>query len=228
MDSKQPKNIIEAALLAAGRALTVDQIAKLFEPDADAAPGRDEIRAALEQLGGECAGRGLELVRVGSGYRYQVRPSLAPWICRLWEEKPPRYSRALLETLALIVYRQPITRAEIEEIRGVSVSSHIIKTLLEREWVRVLGHKDVPGKPALYGSTCRFLDDFNLRSLNELPSLAELTDLDQITPQLDLEEGQGVGERPESSETGVVPVEGAGYTPGDGVVTTLPVSESQH
>lgn len=194
MKSSQVKQIIEAALMASDTALNIDRLMQLFELD-DQKPTREQIKEAIEILQDECEGRGIELKRVASGYRYQTRSGVQPWVARLWQEKPPRYSRALLETLSLIVYRQPITRGEIEEVRGVSVSSHIIKTLLEREWIRVLGHKEVPGRPALYGSTKQFLDYFNLKSLNELPSLAELTDLDQMHPELDLpepEEGEKV------------------------------------
>lgn len=194
MKSSQVKQIIEAALMAADTALNIDRMMQLFELD-DQKPTREQIKEAIKTLQDECEGRGIELKRVASGYRYQTRSNVQPWVARLWQEKPPRYSRALLETLSLIVYRQPITRGEIEEVRGVSVSSHIIKTLLEREWIRVLGHKEVPGRPALYGSTKQFLDYFNLKSLNELPSLAELTDLDQMHPELDLpepEEGEKV------------------------------------
>jgi len=142
------------------------------------------------ELQQECENRGVELKRVASGYRYQTRSDVQPWVARLWQEKPPRYSRALLETLALIVYRQPITRGQIEEVRGVSVSSHIIKTLLEREWIRIIGHKEAPGRPALYGSTRQFLDHFNLKSLDELPDLMELADLRQKQPELSLADPQ--------------------------------------
>lgn len=169
--------------MAAGRPLTLDQLVRLFEGE-EGPPDRDVVQGALEALEAGCEGRGVELVQVASGFRYQVRERFAPWVGRLWEEKPARYSRALLETLALIVYRQPITRAEIEEIRGVAVSTNIVKTLLEREWVRVLGHKEVPGRPAMYGSTRKFLDDFNLRSLDELPSLMDLRDLEACEAQL--------------------------------------------
>ncbi len=194
MKSSQVKQIIEAVLMAADTALNIDRMMQLFELD-DQKPTREQIKEAIKTLQDECEGRGIKLMRVASGYRYQTCSDVQPWVARLWQEKPPRYSRALLETLSLIVYRQPITRGEIEEVRGVSVSSHIIKTLLEREWIRVLGHKEVPGRPALYGSTKQFLDYFNLKSLNELPSLAELTDLDQMHPELDLpepEEGEKV------------------------------------
>lgn len=173
--------------MAADAALNIDRLMQLFKLD-DEIPARDQIKAVIKTLQEECEGRGVELKRVASGYRYQTRSDVQPWVARLWQEKPPRYTRALLETLSLIVYRQPITRGEIEEVRGVGVSSQIIKTLLEREWVRVIGHKEVPGRPALYGSTKQFLDYFNLKSFDELPSLAELMDLDQVHPELDLPE----------------------------------------
>lgn len=182
MERAHLKNIIEAALLAAGEPLGMDKLASLFAEDEQ--PGRAAIVQALEDLRADCAGRSLELVEVGSGYRLQVRAAFAPWVSRLWEERPARYSRALLETLALIAYRQPITRAEIEDIRGVSVSSSIVKTLQEREWIRVVGHRDVPGKPAMYATTRGFLDYFNLKSLDELPPLAELRDIDSIDGEL--------------------------------------------
>lgn len=185
MEISQLKNIIEGALLAAGRPLDVQHFEELFEEDAR--PERDDIRAALEEVAVDCAGRGFELKKVNSGYRFQVRQELSPWVNRLWEEKPQKYSRALLETLALIAYRQPITRGDIEEIRGVSVSSHIVKTLLEREWVRVVGHRDVPGRPSLYATTRQFLDYFNLSSLEELPTLSEIRDLEEIDPELALD-----------------------------------------
>ncbi len=179
------KSIIEAALLAAGKPLTLDELLALF--DVTDLPERQAVRAALQALTEEYQGRGIELLEVASGFRIQVRSEFAPWISRLWAERPARYSRALMETLALIAYRQPITRGEIEEVRGVSVSTNIIKTLLEREWVRVVGHRDVPGKPSLYATTKGFLDYFNLKSLSELPTLAEIRDLDTINQELDLE-----------------------------------------
>ena len=172
--------------MSAEKPLKVNQIEALFTGDLDM-PTRDEIRACLNQLGEDYANRGYELKQVASGFRIQVRQDYADWVGRLWEEKPARYTRALLETMALIAYRQPITRGEIEDVRGVSVSSNIIKTLMEREWIKVLGHKDVPGKPALYGTTRAFLDYFNLKSLDELPTLAEIKDLDQIHQELDLD-----------------------------------------
>jgi segregation and condensation protein B len=164
--------IVEAALLAAGEPVSIERLLTLFG-DAER-PTREELREALESLASQSRERGIEVVEVASGFRIQVRREVAPWVARLWEEKPARYSRALLETLALIAYRQPITRGEIEEIRGVVVSTNIVRTLLEREWVRIVGHRDVPGRPALYATTRKFLDYFGLRSLNELPPLAEL------------------------------------------------------
>ena len=193
MKDIQVKQIIEAALMAADTALNIDRLMQLFATD-DEKPIRDQIKAAIKSLQDECVDRGVELKRVASGYRYQTRNDVQPWVARLWQEKPPRYSRALLETLSLIVYRQPITRGEIEEVRGVSVSSQIIKTLLEREWIRVLGHKEVPGWPSLYGSTKKFLDYFNLASLDELPSSADLVDLNQVYPELDLPEAEDSGQ----------------------------------
>lgn len=168
-------SLLEAFLLAAGRPLSLERIAELF--DEAERPEPAVLKAALAVLEQSCSGRGFELKEVASGYRLQVRQRFAPWVGRLWEERPQRYSRALLETLALIAYRQPITRGEIEEIRGVAVSSQIIKTLQEREWVRVVGHREVPGRPAMFATTRSFLDHFNLRSLDELPPLAVLRDL---------------------------------------------------
>lgn len=179
------KPIIEALLSAAEGPLSVNHLHDLFTGDLDQ-PGKDDIRKALHELTEDYAGRGVQVKQVASGFRMQVNPDYGHFITRLFQQKPPRYSRALLETLALIAYRQPITRGEIEAIRGVSVSSNIIKTLQEREWVRTLGHKDVPGKPSLYGTTHQFLDYFNLKSLNELPTLSELKDLDQFHPELAL------------------------------------------
>lgn len=203
MTLEKLKNMVEAVLLSADRPLKVPQLEALFEADEDQ-PTRDEIRKALHELGEEYAERGFELKQVASGFRLQVKQDFAPWVGRLWEDKPARYTRALLETLALITYRQPITRGEIEEVRGVSVSSNIIRTLLERDWIKVLGHKDVPGKPALYGTTREFLDYFNLKSLDDLPGLAEIKDIDQIYPELALEDAanaeQSESEPSESTE----------------------------
>ncbi|MEH6468413.1 MAG: SMC-Scp complex subunit ScpB [Porticoccus sp.] len=188
MESDQLRKILEGALLAAGRSLDIGHLEKLF--DEFQVPPRDQILAALEEIEADCSGRGFELKRTGSGYRFQVRQELSEWVNRLWEEKPKKYSRALLETLALIAYRQPITRGDIEEIRGVSVSSEIIKTLLEREWARVVGHRDVPGRPALYATTRQFLDYFSLKNLEELPTLNDIRDIEEINPELALELAQ--------------------------------------
>ena len=179
------KHILEAALLAAGQPLSHAQLGALFNDEER--PPVGEISKALEQLEKDCAGRGIELKKVASGYRLQVRQTLHGWVSRLWKERPQRYSRAMLETMALIAYRQPITRGEIEAVRGVSVSTNIIRTLQEREWIRVVGHRDVPGKPALFGSTRAFLDYFNLQNLDDLPSLAEIRDMENLEPELDLE-----------------------------------------
>ena len=184
MDNQKLKSILEAALLAAGGSLSLDRMLDLFEEDS--APEKKELREVLESLSQDYEGRGMQLTETGSGWRIQVRAEYAEWVSRLWEEKPARYSRALLETLALIAYRQPITRGEIEDVRGVSVSSNIIKTLHERDWIRVVGHRDVPGRPALYATSKVFLDYFNLKSLNDLPSLAEIRDLDSINQELEL------------------------------------------
>lgn len=182
------KQIIEAALLASGEAMNQAQLLDLF--DEEQRPSAADISKALEELEHDCDDRGVELRQVASGYRLQVRQSLQDWISRLWTERPQRYSRALLETLALIAYRQPITRGEIETVRGVSLSSNIIRTLQERDWIRVVGHRDVPGKPALFGTTKAFLDHFDLKSLDELPTLAEIRDLDSLEPELDFDGGE--------------------------------------
>ncbi len=182
MNQKKVKDIVEAALLAAGRPLTLDQLSVLFSEDER--PDPQQLRKALDQLAKDYADRAIELKEVGSGFRIQVRAVLAMWVQRLWEERPTRYSRALLETMALIAYRQPITRAEIEDVRGVSISTSIMKTLQDREWIRIVGHRDVPGRPAMYGTTKQFLDYFGIKSLDELPTLVELRDIDAITPEL--------------------------------------------
>jgi len=193
METTPLKLILEAILLAAGRPLTLDQLLAMFEDKEK--PERGDLREAIAGLQEDYQARGIDLVQVGGGYRIQVRESMQPWVARLWEEKPARYSRALLETLALIAYRQPITRGEIESVRGVAVSTNIMKTLLEREWVHVVGHRDVPGRPAMYGTTRQFLNYFGLKSIDGLPSLAELRDLNAIGEelQLDLAEIPGLG-----------------------------------
>ena len=177
------KSILEAALLAAGRPMSFDALSLLFADD-DVKPQRVELKVALEELESDWQDKGLELKLVSSGYRFQVRQTYAAWMRRLWMDRPARYSRALLETLAIIAYRQPVTRGEIEEIRGVGVSSSIMKTLVEREWVRILGHREVPGRPGIYGTTKSFLDHFSLKSLESLPPLSEIKDLERIHADL--------------------------------------------
>ena len=190
MNSDLIKKIVEGALMAAGKSLDISHLERLFEDDER--PPRDQLRAALEEIDTDCRERGFELKQTASGYRFQVSQELATWVNRLWEEKPKRYSRAMLETLSLIAYRQPLTRGDIELVRGVAVSSEIIKTLQEREWVRVVGYRDVPGKPALFATTKQFLDYFNLKSLDDLPALGEIKDLTDLDPALELTLAQGV------------------------------------
>lgn len=185
MNQQQLKNIIEAALLTAIQPLPLVRLQSLFA-EAEEQPDTDQIRAVLDELSQDYAERGIEVKQVGSGFRVQARQEMGPWLHRLSEDRPARYSRALLETLALIAYRQPITRAGIEDIRGVSISSSIVKTLQEREWIRVVGHRDVPGRPALYGTTRQFLDYFNLKSLGELPPLTEMRSIEDIQNEFDL------------------------------------------
>jgi segregation and condensation protein B len=223
--------ILEGALLAAGKPMTVAQLAELFEEHER--PETTQIREALKEVAERCDDRGFELQEVSSGFRFQVRQALAPWVARLWHERPQKYSRALLETLALVAYRQPITRGEIEEIRGVAVSSNIIKTLHEREWIRVVGHRDVPGRPAMYATTKQFLDYFNLKSLDQLPALAEIRDVETLNAELGFSEpvpgaGEGGstvngdaeanGDKPEAPEgngaRGLTLVGGTEHTPG--------------
>lgn len=188
MNEHDLKHLLEATLLAAGRPVTSDQLLELF--DERERPSSEELRAALDMLAAEYESRGIELIEVASGWRVQVRARCADVVSRLWQERPSRYSRALLETLALIAYRQPITRSEIEEIRGVSISSTIMRTLQERNWIRVVGHREVPGHPELLGTTREFLDYFGLRSLDQLPTLAELRDVETIGVQLELPGGE--------------------------------------
>ena len=185
MDPVKLKNIVEAAMLAAGRPLSLEQLQALF-PDHER-PERTELKAAIDALEADYAERGIRVIEVASGWRIQVREEMSAWLSRLWQDRPARYSRALLETLALIAYRQPITRGEIEDIRGVSVSSNIMRTLMERGWVRIVGHRDVPGRPGMYATTREFLDYFGLKKLEDLPPLAEIRDLDSINVELDLE-----------------------------------------
>jgi len=190
-DLEKVRQIIEGLLLAAAKPLTLDKLAELFTKEE--LPERAVLKEALAEIEKSCEGRGFELKKVASGYRFQVRQELSDWVGRLWEEKPQRYSRALLETLAIIAYRQPITRGDIEKIRGVAVSSSIIRTLLERDWVRVVGHRDVPGRPAMYASTREFLDYFNLENLDELPALTEIRDMEGLNQELTLDEEKPAG-----------------------------------
>jgi len=183
MNKEQLKNIIEAALMVSERPVSLTQLLALFEKELDG-PERADVRAAVDQIAEDYTGRGIELKEVASGFRIQVNGDYSEWINLLFEDRPPRYSRALLETLAIIAYRQPVTRAEIEEIRGVSVSSNIIRTLQERSWIRVVGQRDIPGKPELLATSKEFLDYFNLKKLSDLPSLAEIKDFAQINPDL--------------------------------------------
>ncbi|WP_237058881.1 SMC-Scp complex subunit ScpB [Microbulbifer sediminum] len=217
------RRIVEGALLAAGQPLNEDKLLSLI--DEGERPEKSELRQVLQDIADSCAERGFELRQVASGWRYQVPEDLAPWVNRLWEEKPQKYSRAILETLAIIAYRQPITRGDIEEIRGVAVSSHIVKTLTERGWIKVVGQRDVPGKPSLYATTREFLDYFNLRSLDDLPTLAEIRDIESLNQSLDLGDGtpvkQAEGETEAAGEQGAEPApsdegsteSGAGTTP---------------
>ena len=186
MDETEIKHVVEAALLAAGRPLTLERIGELFAAKGGG-PDRTTLKRVIDTLAADYEGRGIELKEVATGYRVQIKGAMSDWLQPLWEERAPRYTRALLETLALVAYRQPITRAEIEEVRGVVVSTNIIRTLLERSWIRVVGHRDVPGKPAMFGTTKEFLDYFGLKKLDELPTLAEIKDgLPELSPQTDL------------------------------------------
>ncbi len=200
------RRIVEGALLAAGQPLTEDRLLSLI--DEGERPEKAELKAVLEQIADSGAERGFELKQVASGWRFQVPEDLAPWVNRLWEEKPQKYSRAILETLAIIAYRQPITRGDIEEIRGVAVSSHIVKTLSERGWIKVVGQRDVPGKPSLYATTKEFLDYFNLRTLDDLPTLAEIRDIESLNRALDLGENGGADAGGEAAETSGEQAEG--------------------
>lgn len=185
MEIERLRDIVEGAIMTAGEPVSIDKLIKLF--DRGKRPSNKQLRSVLNELTETYSGRGIELKEVASGFRFQIKSDLSPWISKLWEERPPRYSRALLETLSLIAYRQPITRAEIEDVRGVAVSTNIIRTLLEREWVRVVGHKDVPGKPALLATTKDFLDYFNLKSLDQLPTLSELKDINALEAKLGIQ-----------------------------------------
>lgn len=226
------KNILEAALLVAGQPLTIDKMLALFPEDTR--PTREDAQAALDALGAEYAERGIELQQIERAYRFQTREKYAEWIARLSEERPLRYSRALLETLAIIAYRQPVSRGEIEEIRGVAVSSEIMKTLLGREWIKQVGARDVPGKPAIYGTTRGFLEHFNLKSLDELPPLSELRDIAKIAAELNLQlpiesatdGGPTAGEAPADEEqTSAPPAE---ETPASEEEAAAPAADADH
>jgi segregation and condensation protein B len=202
MNDQYVRNVIEAALLAAGRPLAADELVALF--DERDGSNADEVRTAIAALQADYETRGIELVEVASGYRIQIRSAVAQPVSRLWQERPTKYSRALLETLALVAYRQPITRGEIEQIRGVTVNPNIIKTLLERGWIRVIGHRDVPGRPELLGTTREFLDYFGLQKLDDLPTLAQLKELENLRVQLSLPGAEPAVEstEPAAAETG--------------------------
>jgi len=187
MEISEIKHVVEAALLGAGRPLSLDQLGELFAVGSESVE-RGMLRTALEELGNDFEGRGIELKEVASGYRIQIRPAMTARLAPIWEQRAPRYSRAMLETLALIAYRQPVTRGEIEEVRGVSVSTNMVRTLLERGWIRVVGRRDVPGRPALYATTREFLDYFGLKKLDDLPPLSEIKDLDDLNVTLELPE----------------------------------------
>jgi len=193
------EQIIEGALMAAGQTLSVERIQGLFEEGLE--PSKEQVLAVLERISEKCNNKGYELKKVATGYRFQVKQSVAKWVSRLWEEKPQRYSRALLETLSIIAYRQPVTRGEIEDIRGVAVSSHITKTLVEREWIHVVGHRDVPGRPSMYATTKMFLDYFNLESLDQLPTLEEIQEIADANHALELEDRVEEGNYDLSSNT---------------------------
>jgi segregation and condensation protein B len=218
MDETEIKHVVEAALLAAGRPLTLERLQEIFAAKGGG-PDRVALKRVLDALAKDYEGRGIELKEVATGYRIQVRRSMTDWLQPLWEERAPRYTRALLETLALVAYRQPITRAEIEEVRGVVVSTNIVRTLLERNWIRVVGYRDVPGKPAMFGTTKEFLEYFGLKKLEELPTLAELKDgLPELSPQTDLLESL------EADARGVDAVLSDGDTVAS--VTLIPAAES--
>ncbi len=209
MEIAEIKHVVEAALLGAGRPLSLDQLGELFAAGSEDIE-RGMLRAALDELGADYQGRGIELKEVASGYRIQIRQSMTSRLAPLWEQRAPRYSRAMLETLALIAYRQPVTRGDIEAVRGVSVSTNMVRTLLERRWIRVVGHRDVPGRPALYATTREFLDYFGLRKLDDLPPLSEIRDIDDLNVALELPEPspqaelsvEATLENPDSTDTG--------------------------
>ena len=199
-DQRFLSRVLEGAILASGEAVSLDKLLTLF--DEDKRPSKSLLTSTLESIRDTQHDRGFVLKQVASGWRFEVCDDLAPWVNRLWDERPQKYSRALLETIALVAYRQPLTRGDIEDVRGVAVSSHIIKTLLERDWVKVVGHRDVPGRPALYATTRQFLDYFGLKSLDELPSLGELQDIDSLSEKLELDGGANESVESEQDNTG--------------------------
>ncbi len=219
MSDSYLKNVIEAALLAAGRAVPVSELAQMF--DEQSRPTIKELRAQLEQLAADYEGRGVAIKETANGFRFQVRSEFALEVSRLWPDRPKKYSRALLETLALIAYRQPITRAEIENVRGVSVNPEIVKTLMERNWVRVVGHRDVPGHPELLGTTAEFLDYFSLKSIEDLPPLAELKSLTDLNLQLPLP-----GTAPDAASAEAAPDPTAEAATDSGEVALVPSLEA--
>ena len=204
MQTDKLQKILEAILISAEKPLSVEKLLGFFKPED--LVNRNDVKASLNHLQKSFDNHGFELVETSSGFRFQTKAEYKKWVSQHWDEKPAKYSRALLETLALIIYRQPITRAEIEDVRGVAVSSHIIKTLQERDWIRIVGHKEVPGRPALLGTTRQFLDYFNLKSLDEMPSLSEIQDIDKLYPELELkmkEEGVDEGASEESNAVSI-------------------------
>ena len=225
IETAKLQRIVEGALLAAGKPVPLEKLQELFIEGERPEPA--QLEEALKAVSDSCADRGFELKKVSSGYRFQVKQELSEWVSRLWEEKPQKYSRAVLETLSIIAYRQPITRGDIEKIRGVAVSTQIVQTLLEHEWVRVVGYRDVPGRPAMYATTKQFLDYFNLASLEELPALAEIRDLESINRELSLDDDKPLGriiEFPEpeaAQEEAVVDAEEAAAA----AIGTRPISE---
>lgn len=228
METEQLKYIVEAALLAAARPLDLATLQGMFGDEHP--PERDDLRAAIIALQADYENRGIAVQEVASGFRIQLRSSMSGWVSHLWEERAPRYSRALLETLAIIAYRQPVTRGDIEEIRGVGVTTNIMRTLLERSWIRVVGFRDVPGKPAIYGTTKDFLDYFGLKRLDELPPLADLRDLESLTAQLDLGDVDALpGSHPGLPDEAGADIEGAGIDQADGdeLATVTPISEAR-
>ena len=203
MEELPVSQIIEATILAADGPVSIEQLIDVFEGES---VDRGEIKRVIKDITESCSGRGYELTKVASGYRFQIRSDYSKWVSRLWKERTPRYSRALLETLALIAYKQPITRGDIEEVRGVGVSSNIMRTLVERDWIKIVGHRDVPGRPALYSTTKAFLDYFNLERLDQLPSLQEIRELyvpqETTVEEVENSEDQLVQTGDEASETG--------------------------